>query len=119
MLEVVTDVSQAVNGLSGMSRRLVDLRPAWRKIERDLELSHRRHFAQLGGRYVLTGDLRASLTSNATGAVREAHRGELVFGSSLPHAKYQRRRGKSAVLVLTPLVLSRAAGHVVDHVVNG
>ena len=111
---------KAEAGLEGVARRLVNLIPAWRRVETELELGHRRHFDRLRGRYVRTGDLRASLTeAHANGSIREHHDDELIFGTSIFYAKFQRKGKKSAVVVLQPLVRRRASQIILEHVVEG
>jgi hypothetical protein len=111
-------IEKAQRAFAGIGRRLLDMRPAWRNVERVLEEGESRHFDRQRGRYVRTGDLRASLTHNVDGAIREAHANELVFGTSLYYAKFQRRGKKSAVVVLHPLMRRQAADAVMEHILG-
>lgn len=118
---------RAIDDLEGISERFEDAEPAFEQVIPILEAGEERHFATLRGRYVDTGALKASLTrSGAAGAIRDTSDDELVFGTSIPYARYLRggrsnRRGtkKSAVLVLKPPERKKASETILDYVVEG
>lgn len=116
-----------MTGLEGLehdwkavSRRMAHPEPAFKEVLKDLEEGEKRLFARYKGKYVDTGALMASLTQDsAEGAIREAHYDELVFGTSIIYAQYQRKGKKSAVLVLQPKTRREASKKVLDYVVYG
>jgi hypothetical protein len=100
----------------GISDRLEDMAPLFEREITRLQESEVAHFAALGGRFVRTGALRASLTTQAApGAIRRVEAHHLEFGSAIYYAPFQvehpgpptpagglQRRGHpSAVLELT------------------
>lgn len=109
-----------VDELEGISKRMTHLQPVLPSVERLLEAGEVRHFSGLGGKYQDTGALMASLTQpHANGAIREHHADELVFGSNIYYAKYQRKGKKSAVLVLKPTEKKQAARVIIDFIAQG
>lgn len=103
--------------------------PAFEEIVGMLEAEEARHFRLMRGRYVLTGQTEASLTQpDARDAIRRVHGDSLVFGTSVYYARFlaksrrdrenfqiEDRKGRSAVLVLRPVAVRRAAQVLVDH----
>lgn len=68
-------------------------------------------------RYDLTGRLKASLTqADGLDAIRHAHDDELLFGTSVFYARFQKRRGKSTVLKLQATTRKQAAKTLLDHI---
>lgn len=111
---------KAEHDLEEIADRMRDFRRAAGLLFSILEAGEQRHFSSLRGRYVLTGATRDSLTSrSANGAIREAHAGELTFGTSIDYAQYLRRKKKSAVLVLKPKEKKRASSELLDFIVGG
>lgn len=109
-----------VENLEGISHRMLHLQPIMPTVERVWERGEARLFAGLGGKYQDTGALLSSLTQpSANGAIRQHHADELVLGSSLPYAKYQRKGKKSAVLVLRPTEKKQAAKVIIDFIAEG
>jgi hypothetical protein len=95
---IATGIEKAEADTRAVGARLLDLQPAYEAIFGAVERGEERRFDELGGKYVDSGDLKASLTqSDALGAIREAHAEYADFGSSIPYAIYQREGGKSAV----------------------
>jgi hypothetical protein len=82
--EKLTATTAAIGG------RLEDLSPGFEQILPAMEAAERSVFASLGGKYVLTGRLEASLTEpSGQDAVRRVTASSLEFGSSVPWARFQ------------------------------
>jgi hypothetical protein len=108
-----------------MEARTLNQTPAWEEAVELVQKGEQRYFA---GKFVRTGALRASLTERGNDAIREAHAQELIFGSGIWYAGFQRkmrpagtagakprgrrRYGKSLVLKTTPTT-RRAVGEMV------
>ena len=100
----VLGAEEMAERLERISHRMEDSRAGFRHALDTLEAGEARHFRSLRGRYVRTGALRDSLTSsNAQGAIREAHSDYALFGTSIFYGRFLRKGKKSAVLVLKPL----------------
>lgn len=100
-----------------------------------LEEAERTIFAAHGGKYVMSGDLKNSLTErDATGAIRRGHGayGIVEFGTSIWYARFQRRidgpsglpRGRkrwgpNQVLRITPAARQGAAAALHDYLYAG
>jgi hypothetical protein len=81
----------AAANLDQTGGRMADLRPGFEKVMDVLESAEAQHFTKLGGKFVRTGDVRASLTlENADGAIRRAHMQEMEFGSSIWYSVFLR-----------------------------
>lgn len=110
--------------------RVLDPDPVFRRVFDLLEGTHEQHFARLKGRYVLTGATKASLTSDAPGAIRNVHNGGATFGTAVPQAHYLTKAPKdpsngqirkhngylSAVMVLPQRTQKRIAQLIADFV---
>lgn len=102
-----------------IQRRMLNMEPAFREVIPILEGGEKRHFDRLNGRYVLTGDLRASLTqAHAKDAIRDADRDELTFGSSLYYAQFLKKGKRSAVLVLQPKAKKEVAARLLREIMG-
>jgi hypothetical protein len=113
-------VGKTAEDLAVIGRRMRDARPAFERVMPVLEAGEARHFAGLGGRFVMSGALRDSLTqASANGAIRETHGSHLVFGTSIFYARFQRKGRKSAVLVVKPKEKRQAATTIMDWIVEG
>jgi hypothetical protein len=115
-----------------MGRNAVEIDPVWAEIDALLEADEARHFRMMRGRYVLTGVTMASLTqATAIGAIREHHGAQVNFGTDVRQAHYLTKsphdkenfqvrkhngKGRSAVLVLRPVTVKRAAKVLLHHV---
>jgi hypothetical protein len=123
----VIDAAALAQKLYEMGRRAINAKPAFEKVLDIAEAGQRRHFSRLGGRYVDTGALRASLTQpHANGAIREAHADEVEFGTSIYYARFlnkpgtsRRKKGSSAVLVLQPKAKREAGQALMDYITAG
>lgn len=113
--------AHAVKTLAGVRMRLLNAKPAYEVILEMLEKGEQRLFTRLGGKYVDTGDLKASLTQGtANEAIREAHVDQLVFGTEIYYARFHKdKRGKSAVLKLQPTERKLAAKSLLDYALQG
>jgi hypothetical protein len=111
-------VEKTTADLEGISHRMTDAEPAFVEAARILERGEQRLFKRLHGKYVRTGATRDSLTQPAANhAIREAHADELVFGTSIWYARFLRnKRGKSAVLVLTPTERKQINRTILDYI---
>lgn len=109
---------QAAKHLGIVGMRLRNARPAWELIEEILEAGEERVFRAARGRYVDTGALKDSLTQgSANAAIRDAHADSYDFGSGLYYARFQKdKRGKSAVLKLTPTTKKASAKTLLEYV---
>src|SRR5579875_488560 len=106
--------------LRGFARRMVLPQPALEAAIRLLGESESQIFDAWGGEFVRTGATRASLTSDAAGAVRRSRGQTLEFGTSIWYARFQRRidgpsgrpRGRKRVgrslIVKAPTAVRRA-----------
>jgi hypothetical protein len=98
-----------------------------------LERIHTTHFARLGGRYVRTGDTKASLTKGGPGAIREADRNSAQFGTSIWYAHFLSKAPKDpefgqvdkgrknlrfAVLVMPPGTEEKISQMLLGHLVE-
>lgn len=109
-----------VERLEGISHRMLHLQPVMPSVERIWESGEARLFAGLRGKYQDTGALLAAMTQpTANGAIRQHHADELVLGTSLYYAKYQRKGKKSAVLVLRPTEKKQASRAIIDFIAEG
>jgi hypothetical protein len=131
MIEIVGG-RKVEQDLEGISRRLVDMEPAFRETTVLLEASEARLFDQLGGRYVRTGRLRRSLTMPGEG-VREVRAAGLAFGSDVYYAPFQvedpgpvtpaggleRKGHPSAVLKLDEETAAAVARGLMRHIAEG
>jgi hypothetical protein len=89
---------EVVGDLTGIAVRSVHLEPAFEAAFQAQERAQAMPFAN--GELVRTGNLRASLTQpHATGAIREAHGTEGVFGTSVRYARPAAARSGKHVLV--------------------
>lgn len=122
---------ETADRLGGVADRLKEAHGAWGNVETVLEAGHERHFKRLRGRYVRTGRLRDSLTGVSPHSIREVHAdgAGLDFGTSVFYARFltkrrkdpndgqqraRRRKGKSAVLVMTPATRKQVSRSVLD-----
>jgi len=106
--------------LKATSLLLQNARPAYESIHGILEEGEQRLFKRLGGKYVDTGALMASLTQpTANNAIRETHAQGLDFGTSLYYARFHTdKRGKSAVLKLQPTEQKKAGRTLLEYVTS-
>lgn len=113
-------VEKTIGDLEGIAHRMSDAQPAFEEAMRILERGEQRLFRRLHGKYVRTGATRDSLTQPAANhAIREAHADELVFGTSVWYARFLRnKRGKSAVLVLTPTERKQIGETILDYITD-
>jgi hypothetical protein len=86
--------ARAERWLASMARRIEAPHIAVEEIFRLFERDEGAIFDSWGGKFVRTGALRASLTSDVGGALREDHGTTMRFGSDLPYAWYVGRHGK-------------------------
>lgn len=127
---------KAVRHLGGVEHRLRSGREAWEDVMEVLEDSEMEFFIRQRGRYIDTGRLAKSLTEqNGADVIRDIH-GDglgLDFGTSVFYAKFltkkrrdppagqvrgRKRKGKSAVLVLTASARKQAVKVVLDYVMG-
>lgn len=112
-MRVVIDVDgdkQVDRTLLRLAGRVIDAKPAFERIHQDLEQAEARQFRSEGGYasggwaplapatvvqrgsahpiLVRTGELRDSLTGQASGSVRVADRSFMVFGTRVPYARF-------------------------------
>jgi hypothetical protein len=80
------DAMRVAHDYEQVGERCTDLRRPFREAAELMEQVHQRGFARLRGRYVLTGATKASLTGSGAGAIRNANRDGLVFGTSVSYA---------------------------------
>jgi hypothetical protein len=100
--------------------RMNNAQPAFKDVARILQKGELKHFALLRGKYVRTGATLASLTQEtANGAIRKYHGSELLFGTSIPYARYLRKGPRSAVLVLKPKERKASGNAILDYIVHG
>lgn len=114
--------SDAAKKLGFVVARLLNARPAWELIEEMLEEGEKRLFKRYGGKYVDTGALMESLTQpTANDAIREAHADELVFGTNVWYAVFQKEKGgkKSAVLKLQPTERKKIPVTLLEYITAG
>lgn len=104
--------------LRGMADRCRRPAGAYQQIFRAIEKNERRIFDAYAGKYVQSGATMESLTQpDAKGALREAHDGEFVFGTSVWYAKFQGTTGKgrhhdpSAIVQVTPEMAAEVRAH--------
>lgn len=126
MADVVYDIQalgfdRVASKLKRVAFRLRDARPAWELISEMLESGEKRLFKRYGGKYVDTGRLMESLTQpTANDAIREAHAQELVFGTAVYYARFQKdKKGKSAVLKLQPTERKKIPTTLLEYVTAG
>jgi hypothetical protein len=86
------DVADVMKNLTGPFRDVIDL----------LEETHERAFARLRGRYVRTGATKDSLTGSSAGAIRDADRDGLQFGTSIWYAHFLTKAPKDPNLGQVP-----------------
>jgi hypothetical protein len=105
----VSGAGETMSMLRGMASRCKRPAGAFEQVFRAFEANEREIFEGYGGKYQDTGATMRSLTQpEATGAIREAHGGEFVFGTSIWYAKFQGTTGKgrhhdpSAIVKFTP-----------------
>jgi hypothetical protein len=114
--------------------RAWDHREAYGDVSDLMESAHERAFARLRGRYVLTGETKASLTTRGGGSIREIHERGLRFGTSVPQAGYitmapfdpelfqipkpNRPDLRSAVVVAPPATMKKVADLIGGYVVE-
>lgn len=80
--------------LRGFARRMVLPEPALEAAVKIIEAGEEELFAKLGGKFIRTGALRASLTqSDARGAIRRSHGEYIEVGSSIWYAHFQKKIG--------------------------
>jgi hypothetical protein len=110
---------------AGIAERLDDSRAIMARQATVLETAERGVFAELGGRYVDTGETLRSLTLPAgPHAIRHVTRGSLEFGTSVRYARYLtehigphgERPKPVAVLKLSPVTRQQIAHDVMDQV---
>jgi hypothetical protein len=82
------DALRVARDFEQVGERCTDLKEPFREVAELLEHVHSRGFAQLRGRYVLTGATRASLTGSGAGAIRSVSRNSLMFGSSVWYSHF-------------------------------
>jgi hypothetical protein len=114
-----------------MAERSEHLGPAFEDSLRDLEDVHRAGFATLAPRYVKSGRLRASLTGQGAGSIREVSDDDALFGTSVSYAQYlakqprepdigqidqTRGSGQYAVLLFPKLAQRRVAGTLLGYI---
>jgi hypothetical protein len=69
--------------------RVLDHEPVYEgEVSKLLEEDHKRFFDMLGGRYVLSGETRASLTERGAGSIRRMHMQGFDFGTQVEQAGY-------------------------------
>lgn len=104
----------------GIQERMLDVSPAWRRIEEILQEGERRHFTQLKGRFVDTGRVRASLVGESSDSIRHLTDEEYTFGTSVFYARFLKGANtkKSAVLVLKPKERKAARMTMMDHLLG-
>lgn len=121
--------------LAEVQRRILAPRPAWEYAMTEFERSHERHFRKMKGRYVDTGQTRASLTGRTDKSIREIMDDRAVFGSRRPQSvwltkrdedvenyqlpKRRKGRGRYAVGVLDPRLPRKVRKVMADHILDG
>ena len=86
---MVPEAARVAEEYAHVAERFVNSAAGFHNLVGILEDAHEMHFAKMKGRYVLTGQVRASLTNeSAPGAIRQVHNGELRFGTRVEHARY-------------------------------
>jgi hypothetical protein len=122
---------EAERTLAGIATRLDDATPIMRREAHLLETAEKGVFAELGGRYVDTGETMRSLTlPEGPHAIRAATPRSLEFGTSVHYARYLTERVGPvtpagglkrplpvAVLKLSPATAQQIADDVLDQVV--
>jgi hypothetical protein len=97
-MDFIPPVSTVALTLTGIGARAQALEPAWQAAFKAQERAQEEPFRS--GRMVASGDLRDSLTQpNATGAIREAHGSEALFGTDIRYARPAAARSGTHVLV--------------------
>lgn len=85
-----------------------------------LTIEERAVFAELGGEFVDTGRTERSLTElGGPDAIREVTPLGLVFGTSVPYARFERKDGRNAVMVdMTEERVSGVGGRILGRIVD-
>jgi hypothetical protein len=96
------DALRVAHDFEQVGERCTDLRRPFREVAELMENVHQRGFARLRGRYVLTGATKASLTGPGAGAIRNANRDGLVFGTSVWYSHFLTKAPRDANLGQIP-----------------
>jgi hypothetical protein len=112
--------------LAGVAERASHPGLAFGSVMRAMESEERSVFERYGGKYVDSGDLRASLTSvAASGAIRILTPWGGVFGSSVWYGKFQGTQGPgshrppSAILRATEAEARLASRSLLEYILHG
>jgi hypothetical protein len=128
-LEVV-GADRAARMVRDVAKRAGMPAPGMVEMVPELEAAELELFEGYGGKYVLTGATKASLTqSDANGAIREAHGIDFIFGTSIWYAKFQgttvgpsgvdHHGGPSAILAVPPGATELSSKIGCRYVING
>lgn len=107
--------------LNGTAERLANPTVALAPELEALEAEERQLFSQLGGKEVDTGRLKLSLTEHGPDSIREVTPLELVFGTRVPYAPYQRSSVEGHEDVMVDTAEERMSGvgqRVLDRIVR-
>jgi len=83
--ELETNADEAFDNVA---ERCLDHPEGYALVADILEQAHERHFARLRGRYILTGETKASLTGTSPGSIRDIQGTSLKFGTRVRHARF-------------------------------
>lgn len=115
-LSVELDGEQVVQArYEGIEWRALNLQGGWQAVFRMLEDVEEDFFDSIAPRLYDTGRLKRSLTRPGGDAIREAHRGDVRFGTRVPYAKFQSPRP----IRITPYVANAAVGELMRYLIHG
>lgn len=115
-LAITLDGEQVIQArYEGVEWRALNLQGGWQAVFRMLEGVEEDFFDAIAPRLYDTGRLKRSLTRPGGDAIREAHRGDVRFGTRVPYAKFQTPRP----IRVTPFIANASAGELMKWVMYG